>query len=38
MITERPDARRWVAEAIGTFFLVFAGAGAVEPTRIRMAS
>ncbi|HEY3933578.1 MAG TPA: MIP/aquaporin family protein [Gemmatimonadales bacterium] len=29
MTTDRRDPRRWVAEGIGTFFLVFAGAGAV---------
>ena len=28
MTTDRRDPRRWVAESIGTFFLVFAGPGA----------
>ncbi len=28
MTTDRTDPRRWVAEGIGTFFLVFAGPGA----------
>ncbi len=28
-VTARRDPRRWLAEAIGTFFLVFAGPGAV---------
>lgn len=29
MTAERADARRWLAEGIGTFFLVFAGPGTV---------